>query len=99
MKIDSCSRIFSWPTYSSRPRGRSARSMTSSCTPATLAPTTRLSSSFSIMGPFYGSGLGQQLQRLADAVAHGQAVRQVLYRRDGLLVAVAQGQQGVQDIA
>ena len=49
MKIDSCSRIFSWPTYSARPRGRSARSMTSSCTPATLAVTTRLSSSFSII--------------------------------------------------
>ena len=36
MKIDSWPRIFSWPTYSSSIRGRSARSTTSSWTPATL---------------------------------------------------------------
>ena len=48
MKIDSWPRIFSCPTYSSSMRGRSARSTTSSCTPATLAVTRRLSSSFSI---------------------------------------------------
>jgi hypothetical protein len=41
-------RIFSCPTYSSRRRGRSARSTTSSCTPATLPVTRRSSWSFSI---------------------------------------------------
>jgi hypothetical protein len=36
------------PTYSSSSRGRSARSTTSSWTPATFALTSRLSSSFSM---------------------------------------------------
>src|SRR5512143_2022013 len=48
MKIESCPRIFSWPTYSSSRRGRSARSTISSWTPAGFAVTRRLSSSFSI---------------------------------------------------
>jgi hypothetical protein len=49
MKIESWPRIFSCPTYSSSIRGRSARSTTSSCTPATLAVTMRFDSSFSIV--------------------------------------------------
>jgi hypothetical protein len=55
MKIDSWPRIFSWPTYSSSRRGRSARSTTSSCRPADFAATRRLSSSFSMataLGPY-----------------------------------------------
>ncbi len=59
MKIDSWPRIFSWPTYSSSARGRSARSTTSSCTPVTLAPTRRLSSSFSIIGACGRRGRGR----------------------------------------
>ena len=96
MKIESWPRIFSCPTYSSRRRGRSARSTTSSCTPATLAVTRRLSSSFSIATSDHR--LREQLQRLADAVADGDALGQLLDRRDRFLVAVAQREQRVEDV-
>ena len=108
MKIESWSRIFSWPTYSSRPRGRSARSSTSSCG---LTGAAAIRRSVSIMrllclqcrglrpGRKPSSRLGQQLQRLPDAVADGEAFGQLLDRGDRFLVAVAQRQQRVQDVA
>ena len=43
--------------------------------------------------------LGEQLQRLADAVGDGDALGQLLDRRDRFLVAVAQREQRVQDVA
>src|SRR5436190_7343386 len=48
MKIESCPRIFSWPTYSSSRRGRSARSRASSRASAGLAATTRWKASLSM---------------------------------------------------
>jgi hypothetical protein len=41
MKISSCSRTLTWPTYSSSSLGRSARSMASSCGDTGAAETTR----------------------------------------------------------
>ena len=41
MKISSCSRALPWPTYSSSPLGRSARSSASSCGVLATALTTR----------------------------------------------------------
>ena len=43
--------------------------------------------------------LGEQLQRLPDAVADGEAVGQLLDCGHRFLVAVAQRQQRVQDVA
>ena len=95
MKIDSWPRIFSWPTYSSSTRGRSARSTTSSSPPATLPATRRLSSSFSIIAR---SCLREQLQRLPDRVADGEPFGQLLHRGDRFLVAVAERSERVQDV-
>ena len=44
------------------------------------------------------SRLGEQLQRLPDAVADGDALGQLLDRRDRFLVAVAQREQRVEDV-
>src|SRR5262245_59353666 len=99
MKIDSWLRIFSWPTYSSSMRGRSARSTTSSVDPAALALTSRLSSSLSIvMASLVSLDLGKELQRLANGLADGETFRQLLHDGDRFLVAVAQRDQRVEDV-
>src|SRR4051812_16681284 len=98
MKIDSWPRIFSCPMYSSSARGRSARSTTSSVALAGLALTTRWSSSFSIMSPPLSLALGQELQRLPNAVGHGEPLRQTPDHGDGFLLAVTEGEQRMQHI-
>src|SRR5439155_23027593 len=90
MKIASCPRIFSWPTYSSSARGRSVRSSTSSCGVAGAAAIRR---SVSIIGLLC---LGQQLQGLLDAIGNSDAIGQMLDRMHGFLVAVAEREQRIQ---
>src|SRR5881394_3795087 len=94
MKIDSCPRIFSWPTYSSSARGRSVRSSTSSCG-LTGAAAIRRSVSIILTRALC---LGEDLQRLPDAVGHGDAVGQLLHGMHRFLVAVAQRNKRVQHI-
>src|SRR4051794_40682536 len=45
------------------------------------------------------SSFREQLQRLPDAVGDCDAFRQLLHRGDGLLVAVAEREEGVQNVA
>src|SRR5437867_9076268 len=94
MKIASCPRIFSWPTYSSSARGRSVRSSTSSCG---LTGAAAIRRSVSIMLA-RASCLGEHLQRLPDAVGHGDAVGQLLHGMHRFLVAVAQCNKRMQHI-
>src|SRR5512140_1871473 len=103
MKISSCSRILAWPTYWSSSLGRSARSIASSCGEAGSVDTTRCgggsskSSVWIVTSPH--PSFGQRLQGLADALAHADITGQSLQRRSRFLVAVAQGHQGLQDVA
>src|SRR6266536_6086946 len=96
MKIDNWPRIFSCPTYSSSARGRSVRSTSTSTLPATLPPTRRLSSSFSIV--IWPSSLCQQLQRLTDPIANGKPIGQLPDGGDGFLVAVAEREKRIQNV-
>src|SRR5438128_10904727 len=94
MKIASCPRIFSWPTYSSSARGRSVRSSTASCG---LTGAAAIRRSVSIMF-VSASCLGEDLQRLPDTVGHGDAVGQLLHGMHRFLVAVAQRNKRMQHI-
>src|SRR6185369_2717011 len=104
MKIESWLRIFSCPMYSSSIRGRSARSTTSSCTPATLVVTMRFTSSFSIVIARFQRAvaralrLREELQCLTDSVADGDSLGELLHRRGRFLVAVPEREQRVQHV-
>ena len=111
MKIDSWPRIFSWPTYSSSTRGRSARSSASSCTPAGFGATMRVKSSLSMaMGGFYAFAARRRAGDIALSPcassfsawrmpsATATSAGSCLHRRDRFLVAVAERQQRVEDV-
>src|SRR6185503_9904170 len=87
--MPSCSRIFSWPTYSASVAGRRLRSICSSCTEEGLAEIRRSVSTAT-------SGFCQSLQGGADSLGQRQARGQALDRGKRFLLAVAQAQQGIQ---
>src|SRR5712671_6760949 len=89
--MPSCSRIFSWPTYSASVAGRKLRSICSSCTEEGLAEIKRSVSTAT-------SGFCQSLERGPDAFGHGESRRQVLDCVERLFLAIAQAYKGVEDI-
>src|SRR6185436_2343801 len=89
--MPSCSRIFSWPTYSASVAGRSERSICSSCTEEGLAEIRRSVSTAT-------SGFCQSLERGPDALGQRQPRGQVLHRGERFLLAVAKSQQGVEHV-
>src|SRR5215472_15206148 len=91
IKMESWLRIFSWPMYSPSARGRSVRSNASSCGVAGVA----IRRSVSIIASLC---LGEELQRLLDAVGDRDALGQILDRVRGFLVAVAERDQRVQHV-
>src|SRR5450631_2278620 len=94
MKIENWPRIFSWPMYSSSARGRSVRSRTSSCG---LTGAAAIRRSVSIMVGD-ASVFRQQFQRLPDAIRHRNAFGQLPDRMRGLLVAVAERSERMEDV-
>src|SRR5437867_12929915 len=92
MKIASCPRIFSWPTYSSSTRGRNVRSSTSSCG---LTGAAAMRRSVSII---FVSCLGEDLQRLLDAIGDRDAFGELLHGVHRFLVAVAERNERVQHV-
>src|SRR3990167_2487702 len=99
MKISSCSRTFTWPTYSSSSLGRSARSIASSLGDAGAADTTRGAGAKSSVWMLMGCSLRQRLQRQFDALAYAHIGRQGLEGGGGVFFAVAQRHQGLLDVA
>src|SRR5688572_22600298 len=104
MKIESWPRIFSWPMYSSSSFGRSARSKASSWGEAGAAVMRRSVSIMRIMASllreqFASSSSGQYFQRLAYAFRHTQTRLQIFHRVLRFLVAVAEREQRVHDVA
>src|SRR3990172_1480976 len=100
-KIESCPRIFSCPTYSVNDRGRSARSNASSWTFAGSGAMRRsVSMATRYLNPArMRSCLGQQLQRLPDAVRDRGTFGQLLDRVQRFFLAVPQTEKRAQDIA
>src|SRR5688572_31750964 len=94
MKMPSCSRILSWPTYSESCLGRSARSSPSSWGEA-LPPEIRRSASIKRIR----SLLRQRLQGLADGIGELQLRGEPLGGCLGLAVIIAKGQQGTDHLA
>src|SRR5262245_54537064 len=92
MKISSCPRIFSCPTYSASVAGRSERSICSSCTEEGFAEISRSVSTAT-------SGFCQSLQRGADALGDRDSRRQAFHGGERLLLAVAQAHERVHHIA
>src|SRR6185503_3006193 len=89
--MPSCSRIFSWPTYSASVAGRRLRSICSSCTEEGLAEIRRSVSTAT-------SGFCQSLERGPDAFGHREPRRQVLDRVQRFFFAVAQADKGIENI-
>src|SRR4051812_15595293 len=93
MKICSCPRVFSCPMYSSSPRGRSARSIASSCA---LFAAGEIRRSVSIMKA--DSGFRQHLERLAYAFCDAHRFVEMLDRELRFLVVVTEGEQRIGDV-
>src|SRR5882762_6610050 len=97
-KIESCPRIFSWPTYSASDLGRSERSKASSWG-ETGAAEIRRSVSMAISAILAASCLRQGSQRLPDALGNGKPLGQVLRRELRFLVAVAEREERGYNVA
>src|SRR5258705_2695817 len=99
-KIESCPRIFSWPTYSASDLGRSDRSKASSWGETGAAEIRRsVSMAISAILPSVASCLRQGSQRLPDALGNGKPLGQVLHRELRFLVAVAESEERGRDVA
>src|SRR5258706_13366335 len=89
--MPSCSRIFSWPTYSASVAGRKLRSICSSCNEEGLAEIRRSVST----AP---SGFCQSLERGPDSLGEREPRGQSLHCGKSLFLAIAQSHQGIEDI-